>query len=259
MRFNCIFWLFILHFVIDRNNSNNYIKLDYYKHSMKELFTINPSFLFEKNNSIILKAYDTPFGPLIRNELFYESSKEIFDSISDNKRRIPLILHSFIFQQVLSPSSLIQDRVNSFSSLHFTSDYVLGIHLRTGLFHNRTEKHSFFNNFPHYQYIARTNTFCESLIAHNYTCKVYISLVKNSYIRFLITDCSDIKDRARLLYPSLLTYNSTIGHSGRSILGGYSPAVSDLITELYLLSKCDMIYGTPYSSLSTRAKILASV
>ena len=75
----------------------------------------------------------------------------------------------------------------------------------------------------------------------------------------MITDSSDIKDHARLLYPSLLTYNSTIGHSGRSIMGDYSPAVSDLITELYLLSKCDMVYGTPYSSLSTQAKILASV
>ena len=182
MRFNCIFGLFILYFVIDRNNSNNYIILDYYRHSMKELTIINPSFFFEKNNSIILKAYDTPFGPLIQNQLFYETLKETFDSISDNKRRIPLIFHSFIFQQVLSPSSLIQDRVNSFFSKHFTSDYVLGIHLRTGLFHNRTEKHSFFNNFPHYQYIARTNTFCESLIAHNYTCKVYIPLVKNSFL-----------------------------------------------------------------------------
>ena len=74
--------------------------------------------------------------------------------------------------------------------------------------------------------------------------------------RFLVTDNSDLKTSAKAYYPSLITYNSSIGHSGVALLNEYSIQAADSIIELYLLAKCDKIFGTPGSTFSGLASTI---
>ena len=41
-----------------------------------------------------------------------------------------------------------------------------------------------------------------------------------------------------------------------AVLTGYSDVAADTIVELYLLSRCDLIYGTPGSSFSSLSKVI---
>ena len=70
----------------------------------------------------------------------------------------------------------------------------------------------------------------------------------------MVTDNSDLKTSAKAYYPSLITYNSSIGHSGVALLNDYSIEAADAIVELYLLAKCDKIFGTPGSTFSGLAE-----
>ena len=71
-----------------------------------------------------------------------------------------------------------------------------------------------------------------------------------------MTDNSDLKASAMTFYPSLITYNASIGHSGVVLLNDYSIEAADAIVELYLLAKCDKIFGTPGSTFSGLASTI---
>ncbi len=82
---------------------------------------------------------------------------------------------------------------------------------------------------------------------------VFFLFILNS---FLVTDSIDLKISAKTIYPSLLTYNASIGHSGVALLNDYSIQAADSIIELYLLAKCDKIFGTPGSTFSGLASTI---
>ena len=74
--------------------------------------------------------------------------------------------------------------------------------------------------------------------------------------RFLVTDNKDIKDYLSNKYAFIITYNSTIDHSDRISLNGYSQAAADSIIEMYLLSKCDIIVKTLHSSFGNTSQLI---
>lgn len=145
----------------------------------------------------------------------------------------------------IKPSNQIVSIINGFTSLRFSSDYTVGLHLRTGYLPNKTEHHSIFNTFPHTEYIEKITSICSFLITHNKTCKV-----------FLVTDNPRLKQKLYENYSIIRIYDSTIGHSGGELLKRNSRVAIDAIVELYLLSKCDIIFGTPYSTYSSFANVL---
>ena len=57
-------------------------------------------------------------------------------------------------------------------------------------------------------------------------------------------------------YPFILTYNSTIGHSQGVSLQKYSKVAADSLIEIYLLSKCDIIVKSEYSTFGDTAKLI---
>ena len=71
-----------------------------------------------------------------------------------------------------------------------------------------------------------------------------------------MTDNIDLKKELSLKYPYILTYNSSIGHSEKELLRGYSKVAADSLIEMYLLSKCDIIVKTYYSSFGDTAKLI---
>ena len=71
-----------------------------------------------------------------------------------------------------------------------------------------------------------------------------------------MTDNIDLKKGLSLKYPYILTYNSTIGHSEKKLIQGYSQVAADSLIEMYLLSKCDIIVKTYYSSFGDTAKLI---
>ena len=80
-------------------------------------------------------------------------------------------------------------------------------------------------------------------------------LISNQY-RFLVTNNVEIKQVMSSKYPYILTYNSTIGHSEKKLIQGYSQVAADSLIEMYLLSKCDIIVKTYYSSFGDTAKLI---
>ena len=74
--------------------------------------------------------------------------------------------------------------------------------------------------------------------------------------RFLVTDNKDIKDYLSSKYSYIITYYSSIDHSDRISLNGYSQAAADSIIEMYLLSKCDIIVKTLHSSFGNTSQLI---
>ncbi len=71
-----------------------------------------------------------------------------------------------------------------------------------------------------------------------------------------MTDNIDLKKELSLKYPYILTYNSSIGHSEKEVLQGYSQVAADSLIEMYLLSKSDIIVKTYYNSFGDTAKLI---
>ena len=71
-----------------------------------------------------------------------------------------------------------------------------------------------------------------------------------------MTDNEDMKDYLPNQYGYIITYNSTIDHSDRISLRRYSRAAADSIIEMYLLSKCDIIVKTYYSSFGNTSQLI---
>lgn len=80
-------------------------------------------------------------------------------------------------------------------------------------------------------------------------------LISNQY-RFLVTDNVEIKQVMSSKYPYILTYNSSIGHSEKESIQRYSQVAADSLIEMYLLSRCDIIVKTHYSSFGGMAKLI---
>ena len=57
---------------------------------------------------------------------------------------------------------------------YFTSDYTIGVHLRTGHLPNKKEHHKLFNHFPHMKYLKRVYSICDAVNSRNHTCNVYL-------------------------------------------------------------------------------------
>ena len=71
-----------------------------------------------------------------------------------------------------------------------------------------------------------------------------------------MTDNAQIKHDLSSKYPYILTFNSSIGHSEKELLHGYSKVAADSLIEMYLLSKCDIIVKTYYSSFGDTAQLI---
>ena len=71
-----------------------------------------------------------------------------------------------------------------------------------------------------------------------------------------MTNNKDRKDSLSNKYTYIITYNSTIDRSDRISLNGYSQAAADSIIEMYLLSKCDIIVKTLYSSFGNTSQLI---
>ena len=71
-----------------------------------------------------------------------------------------------------------------------------------------------------------------------------------------MTDNEDMKDYLSNKYAYIITYNTTIDHSDRISLNGYSQAAADSIIEVYLLSKCDIIVKTLHSSFGNTSQLI---
>ena len=74
--------------------------------------------------------------------------------------------------------------------------------------------------------------------------------------RFLVTDNKDIKDYLSNKYSYITTYYSSIDHSDRISLNGYSQAANDSIIEVYSLSKYDIIVKTLHSSFGNTSQLI---
>ena len=73
---------------------------------------------------------------------------------------------------------------------------------------------------------------------------------------FLVTDNIEVKQHLSKEYPYILIYNSTIGHSDKESIQGYSQVAADSLIEMYLFSRCDIIVKTQYSTFSDTAKLI---
>ena len=71
-----------------------------------------------------------------------------------------------------------------------------------------------------------------------------------------MTDNVDIKQFMSSKYPFILAYNSSIGHSEKESIQRYSQVAADSLIEMYLLSKCNIIVKTHYSSFGGMAKLI---
>lgn len=57
-------------------------------------------------------------------------------------------------------------------------------------------------------------------------------------------------------YSYIITYNSTIGHSEKESIRKYSQVAVDSLIEMYLLSRCDIIVKTYYSTFGDTSKLI---
>ena len=71
-----------------------------------------------------------------------------------------------------------------------------------------------------------------------------------------MADNEDMKDYLSSKYAYIITYNTTIDHSDRISLNGYSQAAADSIIEMYLLSKYDIIVKTLHSSFGNTSQLI---
>ena len=71
-----------------------------------------------------------------------------------------------------------------------------------------------------------------------------------------MTDNIEVKQHLSNKYSYILIYNSTIGHSEKESIQRYSQVAADSLIEMYLLSKCDIIVKTYYSSFGDTAKLI---
>ncbi len=65
-----------------------------------------------------------------------------------------------------------------------------------------------------------------------------------------------MKDYLSNKYAYIITYNSIINHSDRISINGYTQTAADSIIEMYLLSKCDIIVKTLYSSFGNASQLI---
>ncbi len=72
----------------------------------------------------------------------------------------------------------------------------------------------------------------------------------------MVTDNVKLKKQLSSKYPFILTYNSTIGHSEKVAMKEYSQVAADSLIEMYLLSKCDIIVKTYYSTFGAVASLI---
>lgn len=76
--------------------------------------------------------------------------------------------------------------------------------------------------------------------------------------RFLVSDNPELKKELSQKYRYIITYNSTIGHSEHVAQYGYTKIAADCLVEIYLLSKCDIIIKTQYSTFGDVSKIIGN-
>ena len=71
-----------------------------------------------------------------------------------------------------------------------------------------------------------------------------------------MADNEDMKVYLSSKYAYIITYNTTIDHSDRISLNGYTQEAADSIIEMYLLSKCDISVKTLHSSFGNTSQLI---
>ena len=234
---------------------SNITYLYFFNNSPEIVTEMNLSFLFQ-HKGIVIGSNGNFLIFFLKNKEFQLTYKNLTKKLRNINYNVNGLVSYFLMSNAIKPSNQIVSIINGFTSLRFSSDYTVGLHLRTGYLPNKTEHHSIFNTFPHTEYIEKITSICSFLITHNKTCKVYIENRYNICYKFLVTDNPRLKQKLYENYSIIRIYDSTIGHSGGELLKRNSRVAIDAIVELYLLSKCDIIFGTPYSTYSSFANVL---
>ena len=108
--------------------------------------------------------------PLLkRNPFFNRAFRSLLTSISSFYKDFPFVINAFLMSNALQPSEKIRSKIDDFSKSQFTSEYLLGIHLRTGFLPNKTEIVPTFNSFDHMTLIKKANSICNVVKEQNMT------------------------------------------------------------------------------------------
>lgn len=161
-----------------------------------------------------------------------------------------------LLQNYIKLSSRIGDQIDHFSSQHFGSNCIIRLQIRTGKMPDRTENRAIVYTDDHSDSVNEALRIYNELLSLNITSKMYMFILISNQYSFLVTDNVDLKQDMSLKYPNILTYNSTIGHSEKKLLQGYSQVAADSLIEMYLLSKCDIIVKTLLSSFGNTSQVI---
>lgn len=217
----------------------------------------NVTSLFEYNNIIIKTIFDC-LPCIARNDWFFQKYHDVLNELG----QLPLSdmysnpFYYYLLTKIIIPSERIQKQVNNYSDMYFKNTNVIGLQLRTGIFPHRTEHVVGFLAVNHTHMIQEAKRLYYDVVSMNYSAIVYISSISLLFYRFIVTDNIDMKYNLSNSYPFMITYNSTLDHSDKISLKGYSQAATDSLIEMYLLSKCDMIVKTPHSSFGNTSQFI---
>lgn len=140
---------------------------------MKELKTIDLLSIMKDKKQIIMRTNFDVMPLLKRNPFFNRAFRSLFTSISSFYKDFPFVINAFLMSNAFQPSEKIRSKIDDFSKSQFTSEYLLGIHLRTGFLPNKTEIVPTFNSFDHMALIKKANSICNVVKEQNHSCKMY--------------------------------------------------------------------------------------
>ena len=260
MNVDCIFEYYFLLTRLDKKLSNNSYFFDatffIFKHKTNVTFP-NVDLLLNNQHLIIKSIYDI-IPSFSSNEWFktkYHQELNDLKIISNINTYENEVYHNLL-QNYVKLSRRIEDQINRFSTQHFTSYFIIGLQIRTGNMPDRTEKGAVFYKDDHSDTVIEALRIYNELLSLNITSKMYMFILISNQYRFLVTDNVEIKQVMSSKYPYILTYNSSIGHSEKESIQRYSQVAADSLIEMYLLSRCDIIVKTHYSSFGGMAKLI---
>ena len=257
---DCIFeYKFLLNKLDEKlSNSSYFFDATYFISKHKSNITFPYVDLLLNNEHLFIKSiYDVI--PSFSSDRWFKTkyNQELNDlRITTNINTDKNEVYHNLLQNYVKLSKRIEDQINRFSTHYFTSYFIIGLQIRTGKMPDRTETRTVFYNSDHSDSINEALRIYYELSSLNITSKMYNILLQSNFYRFLVTDNVDIKQELSLNYPYILTYNSSIGHSVKVSIQGYSQVAADSLIEMHLLSKCDIIVRTSISSFGGMAKLI---
>ncbi len=185
--------------------------------------SVSPEYLFSYHTIVLKSIFDVI--PSFSKNLWFKTKyiKELNDlKINYNNSTYNNGIYYYLLQRYIKLSIRIETQVIQFSNQYFVSDYIIGLQIRTGKMPDRTEEKSIFYMNDYTYILQETLRIYHKLLSLNLTSIMYHFSTIHMIYSFLVTDNIEVKQHLSNKYPYILIYNSTIGHSEKESIQGYS-------------------------------------